>query len=161
MTTKKIIALGCGSIFLIALLIVAAVGAFIVHASKDVEGVAVSAESTADVVVGQTFELAVTVTNERPRKPMMLSDVDVAEDYLAGFTVVAMDPKPKSSQHVPIDNSRSFHFGLQIPPHTARNFKFKLRAEKAGTFRGDVDACEGTRFITCLAETVVKEKEKQ
>jgi len=158
MTTKKAIALGCGALALGGLIIGIIVIAFLVHASKDVEGVAVSAESTPDVVVGQTFQLEVTVTNERPKKVMMLSDVDVSENYLAGFTVVSIDPKPKSSQHVPIDNSRSFHFGITIPPQSAQSFKFKLHAEKAGAFRGDIDACEGSRFITALAETVVKEK---
>ena len=158
MTTKKAIALGCGAVAFVALIIVVLVVAFVMHAAKDVEGVAVSAASTADISVGQTFELEVTVTNERPKKILMLDDIDVAQAYLDGFTVVSVDPKPKSSQHVPIENSRSYHFGIRIPPQTAQTFKFKLHAEKAGTFRGDVDACEGTRTITCVAETVVKEK---
>src|SRR5262249_44792468 len=135
---------GCGVIAVLALAVVIAIVAFLVNASKDVEGGAVSADNVSDVVGGQTFDLQITVTNERPKKVMSLSDVDVAEDYLSGFTVVSIDPKPKSSQHVPIDNSRSFHFGINIPPHSAQTFKFTLRAEKAGNFSGDVDACEGS-----------------
>ena len=34
-----------------------------------------------------------------------------------------------------------------------------LRAEKVGIYRGDVDVCEGTQFITAMAQTVVKEKQ--
>lgn len=158
MSIKKAIAIGCGIAALAALVIGVALVAFVVHVAKDVEGVAVSAESTPDVVVGQVFQLEVVVTNERPRKALTLSDVDVAESYLSAFTVVEIDPKPKSSSHVPIADSRSFHFGIRIPPHSAQSFKFKLRAEKAGMFNGDVDACEGSRTITCLAQTVVKEK---
>jgi len=90
----------------------------------------------------------------------MLSDVDIAEDYLAGFTVSSVSPTPKSNKHVPIDNSRSFTFGVQIPPRTAKSFKFKLRAEKPGIFRGDLDICEGARFTTEMAQTVVKEPGK-
>ncbi len=159
MTMKKAIFAGCGIIALIALLLIAAIVAFVVHASKDVEGAAVSAESASGVAVGDVFNLEVTVTNERPRKVLMLSDLDVAESYLSGFTIVSITPKPKSSEHVPIENSRSFHFKTEIPPQSAQSFKFELRAEKAGTFSGDVDACEGTRTITCLAQTVVKEKQ--
>ena len=158
MSPKKAIALGCGIVAFIAVVVIAVVVGFLVHVSKDVEGVAVSADGKSDIVVGQTFDLDVTVTNERTYKVLMLSDVDIAESYLSGFTVVEIDPKPKSSEHVPIENSRSFHFGLQVPPHSAQSFKFKLRAEQAGMFSGDVDACEGSRTITCLAQTVVKEK---
>jgi len=160
MSTTKIIALGCGIAALVGVLAVAAVVLFFVHVSKDVEGIAVAVNGPADVAVGQTFELEVTVTNERPRRVLMVSDVDIAEDYLAGFTVSSVSPTPKSNKHVPIDNSRSFTFGVQIPPRTAKSFKFKLRAEKPGLFRGDVDICEGARFTTEMAQTVVKEPGK-
>jgi len=129
------------------------------YVAQDVKEVGVSVDGLTDVVVGQTFELSVTVTNERPRKVLALSDVDIAEDYLAGFTVSTIEPKPKSSSHVPFDNSRSFKFGVQIPPRESRTFTFTLRAEKAGIYRGDVDVCEGARFITSMAQTSVKEKE--
>ncbi len=155
---KKAIFLGCGIIALLALVIGIAVVAFFVHVSKDVEGVAIYAENSPDVIVGQTFELEIVVTNERPQKVIELSDLDVAESYLSGFTLLGTEPRAKSSQHVPISDSRSFHFEMRIPPHSAQSFKLKLRAEKAGSFSGDVDACEGARFITCLAQTIVKEK---
>ena len=158
MITKKIIALGCGIAALIGTVVILAVVLFFVHVSKDVEGIAVAVDGPTEVTVGQTFELEVTVTNERPKKVLRLSDIDLAEDYLAGFTVSSISPKPKSNMHVPIDNSRSFTFGVQVPPRTAKSFKFTLRAEKEGIFRGDVDVCEGARSTTGMAQTVVKEK---
>src|SRR5436189_4302566 len=103
MPSKKAIAWGCGIVALVCLAGVAVVVLFFAYASQDVKGVGVSVEGPTDVVVGQTFELSVTVTNERPRKVLALSDVDIAEDYLAGFTVSTVHPRPKSNKHVAID----------------------------------------------------------
>src|SRR5437870_3426775 len=118
MITKKIIALGCGIAALIGTVVILAVVLCFGHVSKDVEGIAVAVDGPTEVTVGQTFELEVTVTNERPKKVLRLSDIDLAEDYLAGFTVSSISPKPKSNMHVPIDNSRSFTFAVQVPPRT-------------------------------------------
>jgi hypothetical protein len=159
MPSKKVIAWGCGIAALVCLAGVAAVVLFFAYVVQDAKGVGVSVNGPTDVVVGETFELNVTVTNERPRKVFALSDVDIAEDYLAGFTVSIIDPRPKSNKHVPIDNSRSFTFGVKIPPGASRTFTFTLRAEKPGLYRGDVDVCEGARFITGMAQTSVKKKE--
>jgi hypothetical protein len=159
MKSKKVLIWGCGIATLVGLAGIAAVVLFFGYLIQDVEGVAVEVSGPMDVVVGQTFDLTVTVTNERPRKVLALSDIDIAEEYLAGFTVTAIEPNPKSNTHVPVDNSRSFTFGVEIPPGAARSFTFKLRAEKAGLYRGDVDVCEGVRFITDMAQTSVKEKE--
>lgn len=159
MASKKALAWGCGITGGAAVLVIAAVILFFAYASQDVKGVGVSVEGPTDAIVGQTFELNVVVTNERPRAALGLTDVDIAERYLAGFTVARIDPKPKSSMHVPLDNSRSFTFDVRVPPHDSRTFKFTLRAEKPGIYRGDVDVCEGVRFITGMAQTAVKEKE--
>ena len=159
MPSKKALAWGCGIAGLLCFAVIGTIVLFLVYASQDVKGMAVMVNGPTDVVVGQTFELSVTVTNERPRKILALSDVDIAEDYLAGFTVSTIEPKPKSSMHVPFDNSRSFTFDVRIPPGAAKTFTFTLRAEKAGVFRGDVDICEGARFLTHMAQTAVKEKE--
>jgi hypothetical protein len=159
MTPKKAIILGCGIAALVLVAGVAAVILFFVYASQDVKGMALAVDGPTDVLVGQTFKLEVTVTNERPRKVLRLSDVDIAEGYLAGFSVVSVSPSPKSNKHVPIDNSRSFTFDVQIPTRTSRSFTFTLRAEKAGLYRGDVDVCEGARFTTGMAQTSVKDKE--
>ncbi len=157
MPSKKAIALGCGIAGAVCLIGVVAVVLFVAYVAQDVQGAGISVNGPADVVVGQTFDLTVTVTNERPRKALALSDIDIAEEYLEGFTVSKINPKPKSTQHVPIDDSRSFSFGVSIPAGESRDFIFTLRAEKSGLYRGDVDMCEGARFTTGMAQTNVKE----
>ena len=158
MSTKKVVIIGCSAAAALAMLLFVVLIAGLIYVAQDVEGAAVSANSPLDVTVGETFDLTVEVRNERQTKVLELSDVDIGEEYLAGFTVVSIDPEFKSTMHVPIDNSRSYTFGVTIPAGEARTFTFTLRAEKAGIYRGDVDACEGARFITAMAQTVVKDK---
>lgn len=159
MKNKKVWAIGCGTVFLLTVAVVVAIILFFNHVSKDVEQVAVVVNGPSDVVVGQTFDLEVVVTNQRPNKVLKLSDIDIAEVYLAGFTVSSINPPAKSNMHVPIDNSRSFTFDVPIAAGASEKFIFTLRAEKAGIYRGDLDVCEGMRFVTTMAQTVVKEKE--
>ena len=158
MSTKNAILLGCGGIVLFGVLLVALVLVWVVSITKDVEGVAVVANSPLDVKAGETFDLTVEVTNEREKKHVSLASIDISEAYLSGFVLVSTEPTPKSSMHVPFDDSMSFTFEVAIPPGESRTFTFKLRAESAGIYRGDVDVCEGQRFITTLAQTVVKEE---
>ena len=159
MANKKAILWGCSAALFVALVGVIVVVLFVVHVSKNVEGVAVSVNTPSDVTVGQTFQLEVVIKNVRPRKALKLSDVDISDKYLSGFSVVSAVPPHKSSMHVPMDNSQSFTFDISLPAGASTNIVFNLRAEKAGLFRGDVDVCEGTRFITDMAQTVVKEKQ--
>jgi hypothetical protein len=159
MKAKKALVIGCGAFALIAILVVAGLLLFVNHVSKDLEGVALTVNGPTDVAIGQTFDLEIVVKNERSGKVLRLSDVDIADEYLAGFTVSTVKPRPKSNTHVPIDNSRSFTFDVSIPPGTSQSFIYTLRAEKAGMYRGDVDVCEGMQFITGMAQTVVKEKQ--
>jgi hypothetical protein len=154
MITKKTLKFGCAALTLILV----AAGLFVAYVAKDVEGVAVTINAPTDVVVGQTFDFEVVVKNERSGKVLGLSDVDIAEEYLAGFTVASIEPTPKSNMHVPIDNSRSFTFDVPVSAGASQSIIFKLRAEKAGIYRGDVDVCEGLRFITGMAQTVVKKR---
>jgi hypothetical protein len=89
---------------------------------------------------------------------LALSDIDIGESYLSGFLVVSTDPAPKSSMQLPFETGMSFTFDVSIPAGETQTFTFELRAESAGIYRGDVDACEGARFITALAQTNVKEE---
>jgi hypothetical protein len=156
MNKKKAVLLGCGAITLIAVAIVVVIVLFVAHVSKDVEGVAVTINGTTDVTVGQTFDLEVVVKNERSGKALALSDVDLSDEYLAGFTVAKVTPAAKSSTHVPIARSQSFTFDMKIPAGASQTFVFTLRAEKAGIYRGDLDVWEGSQSITSMAQTVVK-----
>lgn len=158
MSAKKIVALGCG----LALLVVVGLGIAGVVAlgylTEELTGVGVVVDAPSEVAVGDTFALKVTVTNQRPQETLALSDVDLGEAYLRGFTVGTIEPPPKTTMHVPIDDSRSFTFDTPIAAGGSRTFTFSLRAAQPGVYRGDVDVCEGVHFVTAMAQTSVIER---
>lgn len=159
MKTKNVLITGCAVLGVMAIAVCGGSVLFVAHFVSDVEGVAVTVNGPMDVVIGQTFDLDVIVKNDRSGQLLSVSDVDISDEYLAGFTVSSVKPTPKSSTHVPIENSQSFTFDVSVPPGESMTFTYTLRAEKAGIYRGDVDVCEGMQFITGMAQTVVSEKE--
>lgn len=158
-TTKQGVLIGCAGVALVFLVLIVSVAVWFRHVAQDPEGVAVSLEGPQAVAKGEEFALTVVVKNEREQDPFDLTDIDIAEEYLEGFFILGTDPAAKSSMHVPIDNSRSFSFNTPIPPRESRRFSFRLRATMVGVFRGDVDVCEGSRFLTAFAQTLVAEPE--
>ncbi|HVE41870.1 MAG TPA: hypothetical protein VNM14_18395 [Planctomycetota bacterium] len=158
MTTKKALLLGCAGVALVGLVSASTIGFFLYHVSQDVEGMSIAVKGPDEVTVGQSFDLEIVVRNDRSKKPLRMSDIDLADEYLEGFTVSSASPAYKSSTHVPLDNKRSFTFDVSIPSGQSRSFVFKMRARKAGLFRGDVDVCEGLQFRTEMLQTEVREK---
>ena len=157
MDWKKGLAFGCGGCLL--LVVIAAVGmvSCMGYLAQDPQGVAVVVTTPMDVTVGEVFRLDVEVTNQREDEPFGLTDIDIDEGYLESFSVVRTVPEHKSSMHVPIDNSRSFTFDQPVPAGETAVFTFELRAELVGAFRGDIDVCEGARFLTKMVQTTVRE----
>jgi len=159
MNAKKAFLLGCGGALAIALIAGILLVAFVWHVAEDTEGISVEVVAPDEVKVGDTFDLTIIVKNERTGKNLKVDDLDLSDEYLAGFLVAETKPKHKSTTHVPIDNSQSFTFGATLKPQETNHFVFSLKAHRAGLFRGDVDVTEGLRFVSALLQTVVKEKE--
>ncbi len=159
MNTKHAVMLGCGLLLLVAVAAIAGVAGFLYYFAEGVKNVSVDVNVPEEVVVGDVFDLEVTVSNDRAKQGLEVSDVDISEEYLAGFTIVSVMPKSKSNMHVPLANSRSYTFDLPVKHGETKTFSFKLRAEKPGIYCGDVDVCEGLRPVTAQAETVVKAKQ--
>jgi len=153
---KKPWLIGCGIAFLLGLAVIAAVVLFFTYVSQDPKGLLVQLEGPDEVKQGETFDLIVNVVNERANKPLKVTSIDIGEDYLKAFAVVSTEPRARSSQHVPVDDSRSYEFDVSVPPRSTNIFKFRLRARETGIFSGDLDVCEGTRFLTTVVETEVK-----
>lgn len=157
MTLKKGILAGCGCAALLAALGALAVVLWVAHVSRDPEGVRVAADGPIDVLQGEEFTLTVRIVNERADKPFKLGDIDVGTDYLDRFVLLGVEPEPRSTMdNRPYDDSRSFTFDTQVPAGQTAEFRFRLRAEKAGIQRGDIDVCEGPQFLTTFAQTVVR-----
>lgn len=157
MNAGKAIAIGCLAVALVALAGMLTVGAFLYHVAQDPEGIAITVDAPLDVALGDTFPLAVTVTNVREGQPVTMNDIDIADEYLAGFVVISVDPAEQSSMHIPLDNSMSYTFNTELAPGDSKTVTFNLRAQETGVFRGEVDVTQGMQFTSAVAQTVVGE----
>ena len=156
MKTRSAILLGCGAVLVIAIASGLAGGGFIYFVFQDPVGLQVYVESPDQVAKNDLFDLTVKVVNERKGKSLKVTSIDLAEAYLAGFTVRSTEPAAKSSQRLPLDGGQSFVFDQILPAGATNSFVFHLRAARTGLHRGDVDVCEGLRFLTAMAQTEVK-----
>lgn len=156
MTTKKIIAVGCGAVLLLGLLVVGAVVLFVAHVAKDPEGMSLRVDMPPTVKRGDTVNLVVTVINERKGSPLVIESIDIGDEFLKGFTVLSCEPSFSSSTKVPIDESHSYVFKQEIAVGATNTFAFKLQARRTGQFSDELDVCEGMRFLTMIVETQVE-----
>jgi hypothetical protein len=163
---KKAILIGCAAAVLLPVVLPVIILQLFFPILNEMEGVSVSVNAQSDVIVGDTFVLAVDIKNTREKK-FLLRDIDIV-NYLAGFTIISIEPAPKSKGHM----TTSFHdnqihtFKVPIPAEETKTFTFKLRAETAGTFRGtievygdvNVDGFGGMWVIKTMVQTVVENK---
>lgn len=156
MNTGKVLAWGCGILGALTLAVILGVVLFFVHVAQDPKEMRLAVDAPATVKRGVEFDLVVNVINDRSRKPLKVSSIDIAEGYLDGFTVVSSEPAFTGSTTLPFEGGRSFQFNETVAAGTTNAFVFKLRARKTGRFLGDVDVCEGMRFKTMVAETQVE-----
>lgn len=99
---------------------------------------AIDAEHPDEVKVGETFTAKVTVTNDG-KEDLKLAELDVYESLLDGFEVVAIKPKPRTTERL---------FGMvtcgisrNLKPAESFGLELELRAKEVGSWGGDINAC--------------------
>jgi hypothetical protein len=161
--TGKIIFIGCIVLSVLALIAFIGGGAAIYHFAQSPapSGMSVQIESPEKVKKGEQFQMRIIVVNERKNKPLKVSSIDIGSGFLYGVTVKSSEPRFRSSSQIPMDGGRTYDFDRTIPPGETNIFVFNLRAKNVGNFSGDVDVCEGMRFLTMVAETEVVGKDDE
>lgn len=155
MSGRQIVLIGCLALLAIGLVIAGVLGYLLANLVEDPKGLKVTLDSPDFVSVGKAFDLNIKVENTRDQRALQVTSIDIADDFLGAFLVVSATPQILSSEDVFLDNSRSFTFEIDIPPGESRTFTFNLRPLEAGLHRGDVDVCEGMKFLTVMAQVYV------
>jgi len=156
MSTKKILLVGCGALTAVSLLLLVLFVLFVMHVTKDPEGMRLAVNAPATVARGNEFELVVNVVNERPDKTMKVSDIDIGEAYLKGFTVVSSKlPSSASTKNGLLEN-RTYTFNQTILPNRTNAFVFKLIGRETGKYTSEIQVSEGMRMLTMVVETQVE-----
>ncbi len=132
-----ILAVGCCGLAAVGL-----VAAFLAMRScvGEPTSVTVTAQAPLNVAQGSRFEIIAAVKNSSS-KDRTLFDIDIADEYLRGIAIERSDPPYATTEHIPIDNTISHHFGLSIPAGGTIEVRFTAYAAHTGDFAGDIDFC--------------------
>jgi hypothetical protein len=149
--------IGCAVAAVLGILAVVAIGAWLASIAKTQEQVQVRLDVPAEARVGSEIELIVEVMNQREDDVFHLTDIDLEDSYLDGFTLISVEPEPKSTESVDLLDVRSHSFDRDLAAGAVERFTFRLKAVEAGTWTGDVDVWEGLSCITQVAQTRVLE----
>lgn len=117
-------------------------------------GFVVEVEAPAVVDVGETLDLVVEVSNPTDTA-IELGSIDIYHSLLEGFQVLSLDPLPVDEGSS--DEYRTAWWEETLSPGGDFRYQLELRAVKAGTWTGDVDACTPeenyvTRIVTIHVE---------
>ena len=121
------------------------------------ENVTIAADAPIEVERGESFEIKASVTNTAPKTQKLVA-LDIAHEYLEGVAILSSEPDYSSTMDVPIDNTTSYVFDLDLSPGESATVVFQARALHSGDFRGDIDFCINSEydFISKSIRTVVR-----
>jgi hypothetical protein len=127
----------------------AALGCGAFEAPANVE---INIEMPVSVNVDQEFKIVLTVRNTGS-SPQTLVDVDIADEYLEGVVVRAIEPAFKDAMHVPFDNTQSYSMDVLLPPAQEVSVTISAYAAHGGDYAGDIDFCINSA-VSCLSHPV-------
>jgi hypothetical protein len=121
------------------------------------QDVDVVVEAPTSVEHGERFTIRARIRNTAPH-PQHLVDLDVADEYLAGIAIEKTEPPFKQAMHVPVDDTVSYHFELEVPSGEERVVLLHAYAAHPGDWAGDFDFCVNSayQFVSTRARTIVR-----
>jgi hypothetical protein len=146
-----VVLLGCGCLVVCVAATIALVLGF-GWAVSEPEDVTVRADAPLEVPRGERFQV-VAVARNGDRRARRLVDLDVADEYLRGIVVEGSEPPFDDAMHVPLDNTVSHSYGLEIAPGQEVRVVFTMYAAHAGDYSGDIDFCIDSE-VRCLSYPV-------
>lgn len=143
----------------VALLIVTCVGGvvgFMVWAGTQdpPEGITVEVTLPETIVVGDRFDMVVTVKNELAQQ-RTLETIDFYSPLLDGVTIMGVDPTPSHSDDIIM---RTYTFQRPIPTQGEVSVTFSMTADAYGYYQGDLDvAVDGMFSILTTSQGITIE----
>ncbi len=121
------------------------------------ENITIAADAPIEVERGESFEIRASVTNTAAEAQRLVA-LDIAHEYLEGVAILSSEPDHNSTMDVPIDNTTSYVFDIDLAPGESTTVVFQARALHAGDYRGDIDFCINSEydFISKSIRTLVR-----
>lgn len=119
------------------------------------EGIMLDFDYPDNIVVGDEFEVTITVENLFD-ETRMLYELDFYNPILDGVSIISFDPPPATDDGQAIFGSRTIAFNQQIPAEGEVVIVVTMAAEQAGYYTGDVDvSIDGILSIHSTTQTLV------
>lgn len=115
-----------------------------------------TATITSPDIVQHNEEFNLTIQTMNPHDgDVELDSIDLSTEFLEGFKVLHVDPKPKET--FKIFGMRTYVFERKVAPGEELFVTFKLKGVMKGHFNGDVDVCNPNQdFQTLVADITVQ-----
>ena len=158
MKKSNTVLLICGGIA--GVLCISCIGgiAWVYSIAKAPENITIQVDAPLEVRNGDQFVVTIQIENTAD-ETQVLHSIDVWDHYLEGIAIVSTEPAYRQSYHIPIDNTQSFEFYLDIGPHETLTITFSATAVSPGDFNSFFDACINSdiSYLTFPIRTVVTE----
>jgi len=119
------------------------------------EGIVLDFEYPDDVVVGDEFDVTMTIENLLDERRTLV-DVDFYNSILDGVSITSIIPNPSVDDGAYVLGSRTISFNRTIPAEGEIVLVFTMIAEEAGYFTGDVNlSIDGVLSIHTTSQTIV------
>jgi hypothetical protein len=155
-TSTKIIIGAVIAVVALGITCVGGIFAFGIWIANNVpEGIVLNFDYPDDVVVGDEFDVTITVQNLLDTS-RTLTDLDFYEPVLDGVSIVSFDPQPATDESMNVFGSRTVSFNRMIPAQSELVLVVTMTADEAGYFTGDVDvSIDGILSIYSTTQTIV------
>ena len=121
------------------------------------ENVNVSLEAPTATAQKSRFVIKATVENTAAEEQKLVS-LDVGDEYLEGIVIEKTVPPFKDAFHVPIDNTMSYTYDINIAAGRKVTVLLHAYAAKTGDFSSAVDFCINSNacFLSYPIRTIVE-----
>ena len=130
---------------------------FFIHGCETPENVICSIECPITVNKGDEFIITVNVKNIDSKKQTLVS-LDIGDEYLAGIAILKTIPDYYDLMHIPIDQTVSYTYNLNIGPGDTSTIKLYAKALSIGDYSSEIDFCinSSLSFLSKSIRTLVE-----
>lgn len=113
---------------------------FVAVATRDGPSLVSTVYAPEEVRIGEPFALRIVAYNPHP-EDVQLHSIDIDESFIAAFEVLAIEPQPTDSMHIPLLDQQSWFFERDVGPGDSLEVTFTLSPLEVGVPVGNVEIC--------------------
>jgi hypothetical protein len=106
----------------------------------DLSSIKIELDYPKRIEAGEKFDVFCALNNTSSEEHQLVA-IDIGDDLLLGFTILNSTPDFNESYHVPIDNSVSHEFNLNMKPQEKLEILFECQALSEGDYKDEIDFC--------------------